>query len=122
MTMLKTQRFSVTLGLSVRLLKMQVFRVKTQFFIKHPGVIIKRSSELPCLILFFKYFNQFLVVIYVWISSSNSLSQTTGTILQNQNTEKDDYIKYSLILNTHTRHLNIVDQNPIPLYLFRLLL
>lgn len=34
MTMLKTQRFSVTLGLSVRLLKMQVFRVKTQFFHK----------------------------------------------------------------------------------------
>lgn len=31
MTMLKTQRFSVTLGLSVRLLKMQVFRVKTVF-------------------------------------------------------------------------------------------
>lgn len=52
MTMLKTQRFSVTLGLSVRLLKMQVFRVKTQFFIKHPGAIIKRSSELPCLILY----------------------------------------------------------------------
>lgn len=87
----KIQRFSVTLGLSVCQLKLQVYTVTTQFLIKYPAVNIKRSSGLPCLILYahFKYFNQFLVVIYVWISSSNSLSQTTGTKYKIRTLKKD---------------------------------
>lgn len=93
-----------------------------QFFIKYPAVDIKRSSGLPCLILY-AHFQIFKSVLrcYIWISSSISLSQTTGTIYKSRTLKRDDFIKYSLILNIHPSYpppKYCGHQNPIPLCLF----
>lgn len=93
-----------------------------QFFIKYPAVNIKRSSGLPCLILY-AHFQIFKSVLgcYIWISSSISLSQTTGTIYIIRTLKKDDFIKYSLILNIHPSYpppKYCGHQNPIPRCLF----
>lgn len=77
-----------------------------QFFIEYPAVNIKRSSGLPCLILYAHFQISKSVLGYIWISSSNSSSQTTGTIYKIRTLKKDDFIKYSLILSqlTHSQH------------------
>lgn len=77
---------------------------------------------MPCLILYAHFqISKSVLGCYIWISSSNSSSQTTGTIYKIRTLKKDDFIKYSLILNIHPSYpppKYCGHQNPIPRCLF----